>query len=255
MESRTPDANIGVSPKPSLATPQGSGQVEHVEYAQVNPKEVQENRGSPSISWNMPQLDIRRWLRDWKWFPSSSKPGLDLGASARSTTTTVESIMEYLDARREIHGVTKAVDQEFERAYDTVEEQTDLESWIRLSTWWLLKSKVVRKALRSGFGDQWQQENIVPWTAVDEAVSEAQAAADLLKSSWIFEEVILGDRYSQSEIGDPTWRILRTLSTSIHKELRDLRVIAQGSSLDDEETILRQDLSFIETFVRVIMCR
>ena len=222
----------------------------------TDPQVTLEDQKDQTSKWAIPQLDIRRWLRDWRWLPTSSSSAQGLEAPS-SLKNTVGSIIEYLDVQRETHNVTDTVEQEFVRASQTVDDRVstsigaemDIESWIRLSTWWLLKSKAFRSALNSGIQYNDQPSEGTYYIAPDKHVSQAQADADLLKSSWIIEEIILGDRFSQVRIGDPTWRMLRNLSTSIHEELRDRRGTAQGSCLDKEEEILSQDLSFLETFV------
>ena len=159
---------------------------------------------------------------------SPEEPKSDMSHSATSDTkadsvpalwqsrvATLGPVADILRHREKFRTHTK-VQGAFKRLFETEEEYSP-DFWLRTAVWWLVKSRTITTLLNSDRNRIMGASNTqVPW---DKHVSAEQAFTDLLKSSWIFEEVILDGvesehlAHSYGEIME----IAEALSSDLHE--------------------------------------
>ena len=219
----------------------------------VSPDESTENL-SGEASWLRNHLNISRWLRDLSWGPrrrEDNQEELD-EENRRHSLKLVES---RLDQKREKHEISAMVYSHFEEAAKNIGINMDTSSWLRLATWFLLKSRAILRALGQETSSPSRPKKNQPeplrhgW---DDGISISQSCADLLKSSWIVEEIVLSGANRHKDISNIEWRALQNLSASLHKELRTKRGSALFAPLTDEAELLGQNLGFSESFIQPI---
>lgn len=91
-----------------------------------------------------------------------------------------------LDPKRKIHDAASSVQDRLQSSYQKKANDLTTESWIYISTWWLLKGRTIAKISNPDLIAL--QPTDSEWTST---VSDQQCHADLLKSSFILEEIIL----------------------------------------------------------------
>jgi len=84
-------------------------------------------------------------------------------------------------------------------------------------------------------------------------ISAEQAYTDLLKSSWILEEVILAEANEEDLSYSNMRRIIKVLAVSLDRDLRDRRESkSELPSFEDEMVLLKHDLDLLEVFEQTI---
>ncbi|KAL8691651.1 MAG: hypothetical protein Q9218_003172 [Villophora microphyllina] len=137
--------------------------------------------------------------------------------------------------QREKHECPKELADAFLQSFDTVSDEVLDESWIRVATWWLLKT--------AAFRDYSHWEN---------TTSRAQAYVDLLKSSWILDELIK-ERKVAGDLTKPHPRklvidLLKALKSDLYHRHHD----KSYGDAPDIETLLKQDPSLLESFEQTV---
>ena len=193
------------------------------------------------------QLDFSRWLRDMIWYPRT----VDTPQSQEddSPKDTIKYLRSNLNSERQKHDVPPFLYKGFLRAWKDVDPETDLDGWLRLATWWLLKSRVAYDALASIDTESIDNDAVVhqaPWLS---NITITQAYIDILKSSFIVEEVILSDEKGNERLDDTEWIILKNLSDSVDRDLAARRAKRTMPKLL-EDMVPKHDLSFFETFMQ-----
>ncbi|KAL9594835.1 MAG: hypothetical protein Q9219_006799 [cf. Caloplaca sp. 3 TL-2023] len=151
--------------------------------------------------------------------------------------------------QREQHHCPKEVEEAFLQSFESVRDGVLDESWICIATWWLLKSQAVYLRRANADCRPFATDEFHLYSHWEDTTSENQAYADLLKSSWILEELIrkrkvsgdLSKRHPRKLVSD----LLKALKTDLHRRQHD-RHIPQTTVL------LKQDLSLLETFEQVV---
>ena len=116
----------------------------------------------------------------------------------------------------------------FRRSFE-MEDKYVPEVWLRAATWWLVKSRTICNLLSR---DQIRRTD-------ESQVSTEQAFIDLLKSSWILEEIVL-DRIGDKCL-DYYYREIRELASSLDSDLRGFRNTFQAQDL------LNRDFALLES--------
>ena len=153
---------------------------------------------------------------------------------------------------RERHNVPVEVQDVFRSSVKSVDPPLSLERWLRLAIWWLVKSRIVfhllaQSEVKRRGTDSSQHQN--RWHST---ISAEQAYIDLLKSSWILEEIVL-TRTSDEEFSYVSVRkMVKDLSASLHTDLREIRSIGQKFGSFASEDILEYDLGLLESFEQTI---
>ncbi|KAL8824382.1 MAG: hypothetical protein Q9191_005094 [Dirinaria sp. TL-2023a] len=149
---------------------------------------------------------------------------------------------------REKYQISAALQACFEKSHDSLKTEFSLESWLRIGTWWLIKSRIISRALTqkgvqrrstrtSEFESRWES-----------TVSEEQASLDLLKSSWIFEEIILKQLEDESFFDIYIQKLATDLMRNIDVDLRDNRASVTAVSAADDDGLRRLNTGLLEDF-------
>ena len=155
---------------------------------------------------------------------------------------------------RERHNTSIELQDGFRKSYQSLRESFNTESWLRIATWWLIKSRLVRRSIvLAQRGLQIRKNSIIQnrdgWHI---SVSEEQAYADLLKASWILEEVILVKLEDKDCANNHVRRLVKDLVTHLDRELRKLRKLDSIQQYSNDEVFLQQDLFLLESFEQEI---
>lgn len=159
-----------------------------------------------------------------------------------------------LSQKRERHSVSSDVHDLFRKSAESVQIPTSVEreKWLRLAIWWLVKSRIVSHILaanevqRRGT-DASQHQNRWHSTA-----SAGQAYTDLLKSSWILEEIVLAGATEEDLSYFTVRKMVKDLSASLHNELLESRNSPQNVEPFDGSVLLKYDLHLLESFEQTI---
>ena len=157
-----------------------------------------------------------------------------------------------LSQERERHNVPVEVQDILRSSVESVNPPLSLERWLRLAIWWLVKSRIISHLLaqsevkRRGT-DTSQHQN--RWHST---ISAEQAYTDLLKGSWILEEIVLA-RTAEEEFSYISVRkMVKDLSASLHNDLREIRSINQRFGSFGSEGLLKYDIGLLESFEQTI---
>lgn len=153
---------------------------------------------------------------------------------------------------REKHEASLELQKAFQRSFESFKDDFSSETWLRLATWWLIKSRIISQSIaRTGLQrrgtDATQYQN--GW---EKSVSKEQAYADLLKASWILEEIVLTKAKEEDLSFTIVRRIIKDLIANISKDLRERREKDSIQPSFHDEIILKQDLSLLESFEQEI---
>ncbi|KAL9591960.1 MAG: hypothetical protein Q9179_007195 [Wetmoreana sp. 5 TL-2023] len=125
------------------------------------------------------------------------------------------------------------------------------ESWIRIATWWLLKSQTVYRSVYIAT-DPPKKDSFHDYSHWENTTSCTQAYVDLLKSSWILDNLI-GERKVAGDLTKPHPRklvsdLLKALKTDLHRRQND----KSCGNTADAASLLKQDLSLLESFEQTV---
>ena len=149
---------------------------------------------------------------------------------------------------RQKHKVGLELQAAFKKSLESVKEDFDEESWLRLAIWWIIKSRVTYKVLAQS-GLQRRRTNVSQhqdgW---ERSLSTEQAYTDLLKASWVLEEIVLSGSNEADLEYSSIGPLIKNLALSIDRDLGELRESISDKQALDDKVVLKQDLSLIESF-------
>ncbi|KAL8830148.1 MAG: hypothetical protein Q9170_005869 [Blastenia crenularia] len=255
---RTNDKPFALSP-PRTSGPQYGADLAALAPLQKTPSQItgrssisdsyrgsENSRPNQYFSKRPSDASVEDGLRQMSFNTIRSEDSLT-GSSVENTNLQPLEIPE----QREQHHCPDEVGVAFLQSFEAIGDEVLDESWIRIATWWLLKSVYLRSAKaaerRSSGAD-----NFHLYSHWDDTTSEDQAYADLLKSSWILEELIRKRRVA----GDLSKRqprklvidLLKALKTDLHRRQHD----RYCRSAPDTDVLLKQDLSLLESFEQTV---
>ena len=153
---------------------------------------------------------------------------------------------------REKHNVPSTVQDAFRRSVESVKPPLPLERWLQLAIWWLVKSRIIfhlrtqSNLERRGTNASQHQ---VRWHST---VSTLQSYTDLLKSSWILEELVLAKTADEDISYPPVKKMVEDLSRSLHNELQESRNLDPNFASFERDGLLKYDLHLLESFEQTI---
>ncbi|KAL9009421.1 MAG: hypothetical protein Q9173_005551 [Seirophora scorigena] len=167
---------------------------------------------------------------------------------APSENTILQPLV--IPEQRARHDCPAQVEQIFTHNLEAIGDEVLDESWIRIATWWLLKAVFLRSA--AALPVPFKSEGFQVYGHWEDTTSQDQACADLLKSSWIVEELIRKRKVA----GDLTKRqprklvidLLKALTTDLHRRQYD----KSCKAIPDTAVLLKQDLSLLESFEQTV---
>ncbi|KAL8805454.1 MAG: hypothetical protein Q9200_005419 [Gallowayella weberi] len=158
--------------------------------------------------------------------------------------------------RREKHDCPEELNAAFLDSFESIGDEVldDDESWVRIATWWLTKSQTVCRSLDST-ANKPRKDIFHDYSHWENTTSKDQAYVDLLKSSWILDELIrkrkvAGD-LTKLHIRKLVIDLLRALKSDLHHRQRD----KFGGKVPDTNILLKQDLSLLESFEQIVEAR
>ena len=157
-----------------------------------------------------------------------------------------------LPQERETHKVSSDLRDAFTGSMNTVQPPISLEKWLRLAIWWLVKSRIIshlmtQNEVKRRGTDASQHQN--RWHAT---VSAEQAHADLLKSSWILEEVVLAQAADEEFSYVSVRKMIKDLSASLHTDLQESRNGDRTAESWIRDGLSKYDLHLLESFEQTI---
>ncbi|KAI4256008.1 MAG: hypothetical protein L6R42_006437 [Xanthoria sp. 1 TBL-2021] len=171
---------------------------------------------------------------------------MSFGASG----TTVFQPLE-IPEQREKHECPDELKTAFLQSFDAIGNEILDESWIRVATWWLIKSQNIFQSINSTANHS-QKDAFHDYSHWENTTSKDQAYVDLLKASWILDELIRERKVA----GDLTKSHTRKLVIDLMKALKsDLHHRQRDRSFDGvpaTPVLLEQDLSLLESFEQTV---
>ena len=182
--------------------------------------------------------------------PELSQRELSYSDQRPLRTKTQQPLLLYQN--REKHNVAPDVQAALKVNFESVKSPTSVERWLRLATWWLVKSRIVfhilaqNEAKRRGTDASHHQNR---WHST---VSPEQAHTDLLKCSWILEDVVLAGATAEDLSYVSVRKMIKDLSASIHHDLSERRNINRNLEPFDGNVPLKYNLHLLESFEQII---
>ncbi|KAL8815669.1 MAG: hypothetical protein Q9223_005217 [Gallowayella weberi] len=179
-------------------------------------------------------------------------------SSSRQSPENIVSRPLEIPERREKHDCPEDLNAAFLDSFESIGDEVldeSGESWIRIATWWLIKkSQIVCRSLDS-MANKPRKDIFHDYSHWENTTSKDQAYVDLLKSSWILDELIrkrkvAGD-LTKSRIQKLVTDLLKALKSDLHHRQRD----KFGGKVPDTGILLKQDLSLLENFEQIVEAR
>ena len=180
------------------------------------------------------------------------EPSISHQRPLQTKTATKAQQPLVLPQGREKHNVPSEVQEYFTRSVESVKPPLTLEIWLRLAIWWLVKSRSIfdllaQSEVKRRGTDTSQQPN--RWLST---VSAGQAFTDLLKSSWILEEVVLVRTADEDLSYLSIRKMIKDLSVSLHSEVQESRNVDRNSESFEKCSLLKYDLHLLESFEQTV---
>ena len=143
----------------------------------------------------------------------------------------------------------------FRSSVESIDPPVSLERWLQLAIWWLVKSRIVfhllaqSKALSFARRGTDASQHQSRWHST---VSPEQAYTDLIKSSWILEEIVLLKTADEKLSYLSVRKMAKDLSASLDNDLRESRKGERNLESFEREGLLKYDLNLLESFEQMI---
>ncbi|KAL8712594.1 MAG: hypothetical protein Q9220_003125 [cf. Caloplaca sp. 1 TL-2023] len=152
---------------------------------------------------------------------------------------------------REKHECPEQLKQAFLESFESVDDEILDETWIRVATWWLLKSQnVLRMAAVST--DDARKSLYRDYSHWENTTSKDQAYVDLLKSSWIVDVLIRERKIAGELTKSQPRKLVIDLLKALKSDLHHRRHERSCGKIPDTATLLKQDLSLLESFEQTV---
>ncbi|CAD6566113.1 MAG: hypothetical protein ASARMPREDX12_007549 [Alectoria sarmentosa] len=153
---------------------------------------------------------------------------------------------------RQKHDVVSDVQDVFRSSVESVRLPTSAERWLRLAIWWLVKSRTISRVLAKDEDKRRGMDASQHQSRWHSTVSAEQAYTDLLKSSWILEEIVLAGAADEDLSYVSVRKLIRDLSSSLHNDLLESRNVDRNLKSFKEYVPLKYDLQLLESFEQTI---
>ena len=150
------------------------------------------------------------------------------------------------DRERQKHNASPKIQEIFREDF-ALKGEIGRGTWLSFATWWMMKSRAVLKMLETG--EQSRKADEYEWTTT---TSTQQCYADLLKSSWILEEIVLTEDIDHLDVHQQRTvsHLARALDDDLRKFQENMRVFRDQGSLENLSD--RPNLKLAETFEQTI---
>lgn len=157
-----------------------------------------------------------------------------------------------LSQEREKHDVISDVQDIFKKSVESVKTSTSVERWLRLAIWWLVKSRIISHILAQNEVERRGTDVSQYQNRWHSTVSAEQAYTDLLKSSWILEEIVLVGAADEDLSYFSVRKMIKDLSASLHNDLLERRNVDRNFESFEGNIRRRYDLNLLESFEQTI---
>lgn len=144
------------------------------------------------------------------------------------------------------------VQQQFSASFQESGDLMTLDIWLCIATWWYLKSKTICDAINKPTSQEENNTGNRTEDAWEPEISFVQATADLLKSIWIVDEIILRCFDDPGLSSASTVDKLRYLIKSIDTELRRRRKPGSDSPMGTLRDLRDCDFKLFEPYAQSI---
>ncbi|KAL8736061.1 MAG: hypothetical protein Q9181_002593 [Wetmoreana brouardii] len=185
-------------------------------------------------------------LRQFSFGTLASEDSLGFSSSGNTIFEPLE-----IPQWRDKHDCPKELGDAFLQSFESIGDEIVYESWIGIATWWLLKSQTVYRSVYTAT-DPPKKDTFHDYSHWENTTSRAQAHVDLLKSSWILDNLI-GERKVAGDLTKPHPRklvsdLLKALKTDLHRRQNH----KSCGNTTDAASLLKQDLSLLESFEQTV---
>ena len=153
---------------------------------------------------------------------------------------------------REKHNVASDVQAALKVNFESVKSPTSVERWLRLAIWWLVKSRIVFHILAQSEAERRGTDASHHQNRWHSTVSLEQAHTDLLKCSWILEEVVLAGATAEDLSYVSVRKMIKDLSAHIHHDLSERRNNNPNLEFFEGNVPLKYNLDLLESFEQII---
>ena len=157
-----------------------------------------------------------------------------------------------LSQEREKHNLSSDVQDVLRSSLESIQPPIPLERWLRLAIWWLVKSRIISHLLTQSETKRRGTDPSLHQNRWHSTVSAEQAYADLLKSSWILEEVVLAGKADQDLSYFSVRKMIKDLSASLHNDFLENRNSDRSFKSFARDGLLKYDLHLLESFEQTI---
>ena len=153
---------------------------------------------------------------------------------------------------REKHNVTSDVQAIFRNKCESINTPISVERWLRLAIWWLVKSRIISHIHSKNEVSRRETNPSQHQNRWHSTCSAEQAYTDLLKSSWILEEIVLAETADDDLSFISVRRMIKDLSASLHNDLLESRNSDWKSASYEKTVPLKCDFHLLESFEQTV---
>ena len=180
---------------------------------------------------------------------ASTKICESVWSSGIDEDTSRAHFMPSLNLQRRRPDLDGELDRSFRTSLNVIGTHIKLDTWLCIATWWLLKSRKVYHSLQIPTSQD-ESDPVDPMEGVWRAeVSFPQSYADLQKSSWIVEEIII-ERLQDTSLSASSMDKLNDLLNTIDTEFDRRRSAEAGGIACTTRELRRQNLSLVEPIIQ-----
>ncbi|KAL8783513.1 MAG: hypothetical protein Q9213_004559 [Squamulea squamosa] len=153
--------------------------------------------------------------------------------------------------QREKHECPEELKAAFLQSYEAIGNEILDESWIRIATWWLIKSQRVFRLLNSTANHP-RNDAFHDYSRWENTTSKDQAYVDLLKANWILDELIRQRKVAGDLTKSHARKLVIDLMKALGSDLHHRQLNSSLGRIPETSTMLRQDLALLESFEQTV---
>ncbi|KAL8847656.1 MAG: hypothetical protein Q9221_007298 [Calogaya cf. arnoldii] len=154
--------------------------------------------------------------------------------------------------QREKHECPDELKTAFLQSFDNIGSEILDESWIRVATWWLIKSQTVRSCNTTPNHSQKHAFHDYRFHHWENTTSKNQAYVDLLKASWILDELIRERKVAGDLTKAHTRKLVIDLMKALKSDLHHRQRDRSFAEIPETPVLLEQDVSLLESFEQTV---
>lgn len=185
---------------------------------------------------------------------TSSEISVGTDASQLSTTSSPSTTNEplILPPERAKHGASPELYAAFKDSLESLKRVYSTHEWLRLAIWWLIKSRTLCKLLAQNGAQRRRTDASLHDYNWESTISSHQAYTDLLKCSWILEEIVLDTATDTDLANKNIRRLVKDLARSLDRDFGRRQDSTHDFPTFEDQSVMKQDLLLIESFEQTI---